>query len=496
MKRDLGADAVILSTRTYKRGGLLGVGRKVIFELTATTADEAGMTATRPRTPRAAISAYGAVSRRSRTAERRAEPVGGGAFAGTGAARATDDLDELSDQEKTRALARAMLRDHEARRSRSPQSGPVSVAAPAAVPEVIDGSDSAATGVATGEGASTVDTTPGGADGAARRFVLTPTDAVPPVERPAPMPAVETAAMHDELTAIRRMVGQVLDRQVKSGDSAAPSGSRLFDFYLQLVGQEMSDALADDIVGRVRQELGEECIDDEDAIRAALECELARLVPVAPEIDLDAGDREGPFVIALVGPTGVGKTTTVAKLAASFKLHQKRQVGLITADTYRIAAVDQLRTYANIIGLQLEVALTPAEMRQAVHALSDCDVVLIDTAGRSQNDAERIRELRAFVREADPDEVHLVLSGTASEKVLLREAEAFGAVGVHKIVLTKLDEAVSFGMLIDVVRQLGKELSFFTTGQEVPDHIEVSQPQRLVEFLLGASAPRLEDAVS
>jgi flagellar biosynthesis protein FlhF len=120
-----------------------------------------------------------------------------------------------------------------------------------------------------------------------------------------------------------------------------------------------------------------------------------------------------------------------------------------------------------------------------MHALSDCEVILIDTAGRSQNDTGRIHELRSFVREAAPDEVHLVLSGTASEKVLLREAEAFGIVGVHKIVLTKLDEAVSFGMLVDVVRRLGKELSFFTTGQEVPDHLESSRPERLADFLLG-----------
>jgi flagellar biosynthesis protein FlhF len=192
-----------------------------------------------------------------------------------------------------------------------------------------------------------------------------------------------------------------------------------------------------------------------------------------------------PLTIALIGPTGVGKTTTLAKLAASFKLRHGKKVGLITSDTYRIAAVDQLRTYANIIGLPLEVAITPTEMRHALHALRENDVILIDTAGRSQNDAGRIQELKQFINAANPHEVHLVLSSTAGEKVLLNEAEAFAEVGVHKIMLTKLDEAVSFGMLINVIRQVGKQLSFVTTGQEVPKHLEVGRADRIAELVLG-----------
>src|SRR5690606_9665009 len=108
---------------------------------------------------------------------------------------------------------------------------------------------------------------------------------------------------------------------------------------------------------------------------------LTTLIPISKE-PIVSWPENGPLRLALIGPTGVGKTTTVAKLAATFKLKQRKNVGLITSDTYRIAAVEQLRTYANIIGLRLEVALTPAEMAQACHALRDCDVILIDTAGR------------------------------------------------------------------------------------------------------------------
>ena len=117
--------------------------------------------------------------------------------------------------------------------------------------------------------------------------------------------------------------------------------------------------------------------------------------------------------------------------------------------------------------------------------LSDCEVILVDTAGRSQNDRDRIDELKRFIGAAEPHEVHLVLSSTAGERVLLQEAEAFGTVGVDRIVLTKLDEAVSFGVLVNVIQHVGKKLSFITTGQEVPDHIECGQSERLADLVLG-----------
>jgi flagellar biosynthesis protein FlhF len=292
--------------------------------------------------------------------------------------------------------------------------------------------------------------------------------------------------MRDELSAIRQMVGEVLQRQVttRNGVPTPTMPPKLFDFYLKLIGQDLSEELADRIINDVRDDLGSARIEDADELREAVRRHLADYIPTAEQaVALESPD-DRPLTIALVGPTGVGKTTTLAKLAASFKLRHRRRVGLITADTYRIAAVDQLRTYANIIGVPVQVVLTPGEMRQAVHALRDCDVILIDTAGRGQNDRRRLVELKQFVDAAEPHEVHLVLSSTAGEKVLLREAEAFSAVGVDKVVLTKLDEAVSFGVLINVARKLGKQLSFFTTGQEVPDHIEVSDPQRLAEAVL------------
>ena len=133
-------------------------------------------------------------------------------------------------------------------------------------------------------------------------------------------------------------------------------------------------------------------------------------------------------VVALVGPTGVGKTTTVAKLAANFKLAHGFRPGLVTVDTYRIAAVEQLRTYAEIIDLPLAVANAPSEMRRAIDELGDVDLVLIDTAGRSPRDEVKIRELADFLAEARPDEVHLVLSAVAGERSLRAAVERFAVV--------------------------------------------------------------------
>jgi len=294
--------------------------------------------------------------------------------------------------------------------------------------------------------------------------------------------------MNEELAAIKDMVGTVLQRQTVATEQTTPTmPQKLFDMYLKLIAQDLSQELADQIVNDVRDELPGPMLDDDSAIYEAVMRRLAAYIPVAEEaVTTINGDGDGgPRIIALVGPTGVGKTTTLAKLAAAFKLRQKKSVGLITSDTYRIAAVDQLRTYANIIGLPLKVVLTPSEMQQAIHALGHCDVILIDTAGRSQRDHDRIAELGVLMDAADPHEIHLVLSSTAGEKVLLREAEAFSQVRVDKIVLTKLDEAVSFGVLVDVILKVGKELSFFTTGQEVPEHIETSRADRLAALVMG-----------
>lgn len=304
---------------------------------------------------------------------------------------------------------------------------------------------------------------------------------------PPAVPPATDATLQDELDAIRDLVGDVIRAGAADGTRELPQ--LLFDHHLALMAQDMTPDLADHVIEQVRRELDPGDLGDAARVRAAVHARIASLVPIA-EAPADRPRRSGPRIIALVGPTGVGKTTTVAKLAASFALRGGQRVGLITADTYRIAAVDQLRTYAEIIRVPLEVAVDAEGVREAVKKLRDRDVVIVDTAGRSQHDADRIDDLRAIVAAADPSEVHLVLSATAGARVLRREADAFARVGVDRIMLTKLDEAVSFGMLVDVIHRIGRRLSYVTTGQEVPDHIERGDAGRLAELVLGGRVRR------
>ena len=255
-----------------------------------------------------------------------------------------------------------------------------------------------------------------------------------------------------------------------------------------MLEQELDSDLAARIINDVAKQFAGASNQPSDAdVRHALE---QRLVAILPSDDEDpfamAPGANGARRIAFVGPTGVGKTTTLAKIAAQLKLKRGLRVGIVAADTYRIAAVDQLRTYAEILGLPVEVASSPKDAARACASLSDVDVILIDTAGRSQNDHMKISELRAFLASAAPDETHLVLSATASARTLARAAETFGAVGVNRIVLTKLDEAATFGTLVSLVERLGKRVSFFTQGQEVPDHIEIARSRRLAALILGS----------
>ena len=315
------------------------------------------------------------------------------------------------------------------------------------------------------------------------------------VEAPAAAEADRRAAIDRELAAVRELVKDVARHQRLQTGAPAAAGvpDPLIEHYTELIGQEVANGLARELL--LKAAPGDSAADPE-AVNAALRREIAALLPAAgastPSTssggDLTGGvggDDRRPHVVALVGPTGVGKTTTVAMLAASMKLDGGQRVGLITADTYRIAAVEQLRTYAGLIGLPLEVVSSPEEMRAALGRMSHLDAVVIDTAGRSPRSADRLDELAALLAAARPHETHLVLASTSSQRTLLHAAERFAGVKTDRLIFTKLDEAVSFGVLLNVVREIGRPLSYITTGQDVPHQIEVCDADRLAGLVMG-----------
>jgi len=262
---------------------------------------------------------------------------------------------------------------------------------------------------------------------------------------------------------------------------ALPAG--LVELHTALLQSEVADEIADRLVTRLRCELSPADLRDRVLVRRKLADYVESMLPQVDGIDLSASD--GPTVVAFVGSTGVGKTTTVAKLAADFGLRQRRRVGLVTIDTYRIAAAEQLRTYAEIIDLPLHVVQTPADLPVALGVLSGCELILIDTAGRSPADEAGLRELQHFLAEACPHEVHLVLSSTSSRRVQEQAVERFADLGIDRVVFTKLDEAVGLGTVLTCLEQAQARLSYVTTGQDVPHAIESGAARRIAEAIVG-----------
>ncbi len=293
------------------------------------------------------------------------------------------------------------------------------------------------------------------------------------------------AELKTQLDDLQSMLADLCRQSQAAGRPDIPQ--ELFQLFTDLIDVDIPEDIARELVDRVRAESAGQPLPDPELAKARVARLVEAELKVAGPIAVTPGTRR---VVALVGPTGVGKTTTIAKLAANFRLRERRKVGLITVDTYRIAAVEQLRTYADIINLPMHVVSTPREMRSALAQMADMDLVLMDTAGRSPRDEVKIHELKAFLGEAQADEVHLVLSSVAGASTLARTAERFALVGATALVLTKLDETTGLGNLLSLVRSSGLPLSYLTNGQNVPDDIQAAEPQSLAACMLGLEGPR------
>jgi flagellar biosynthesis protein FlhF len=284
----------------------------------------------------------------------------------------------------------------------------------------------------------------------------------------------------DQLDELQAMVEKLCLRTADTPQHDLPES--MFHVFTDMIEADVEEPIARSLIDRVRANSVSHDLSDPVLVKARVAQLLEDQIEVTGPITAVPGKCR---VVALVGPTGVGKTTTIAKLAANLRLREKRRVGLITVDTYRVAAVEQLRTYADIIDLPMEVVATPREMRQAIERMADLDLVLMDTAGRSPRDEVKIQELKSMLAEAKPDDVQLVLSSTAGAKSLAVTAERFAEVGTTALLLTKLDETASLGHLISLIRQCQLPVSYLTDGQNVPDDIQTAECRRLAYMMLG-----------
>ncbi|NTW15968.1 MAG: flagellar biosynthesis protein FlhF [Syntrophaceae bacterium] len=245
--------------------------------------------------------------------------------------------------------------------------------------------------------------------------------------------------------------------------------------YYRLVSNGVSRERAYSLVKRI------DTMDSFDNSVKSLEEAITRSIPVA-----NKKKRKG--IIAFVGPTGVGKTTTLAKLAAQYSMSEKLGVGLISADTYRIAAAEQLKTYARIMGLPIKVVSEKEDFRNALRQFSDKELILVDTPGKGRNESGYTEKLRDFLSVGVPVETNLLLSVTASRENMLDTASRFSIINYDNIIFTKVDEATGFGAMYDVIEHVGKPVSYLTHGQNVPNDIEEAKPHKIAGLIMCQSS--------
>jgi len=285
-------------------------------------------------------------------------------------------------------------------------------------------------------------------------------------------PQVSRPAGPDELEGLKREL-EALRETVRwlarsSGDRA--STARSFRDRLFAAGLEA------ELVQSVCRDVG-----DDEAPRDQWVQALAAKIPTSGGV---GGGGIGPCVVALVGPTGVGKTTTLAKLAAQKKIFENRRVAFLTADTYRIAAIEQLRTFAEIAQIPLEVVYSPGEVPRALQRFRYLDYIFVDTAGRSQRNDEHLADLVALMERLEPNEIHLVLSLTTQQSVLEEVVERFSCVPVTHFLFTKLDENQNQVPIANLSWKYERPVSYITNGQCVPEDILVADSRRIAEGII------------
>jgi flagellar biosynthesis protein FlhF len=285
----------------------------------------------------------------------------------------------------------------------------------------------------------------------------------------------------DVLREIRDMK-QWMERIARYSTSGAELPDKLNELKGRLIEQETDAVLVDEWIGHVLDRYRDEGSGwNPDQFAEALGEQIEGFL----NDRIAGGISPDTKIVYIAGPTGVGKTTTIAKLAAEQLFKQGRKVGLITSDTYRISAVEQLRTYAAILNMPLEVVQSPGDLQRALFRLESCDLVLMDTAGRNYRNEILVAELQSLLAKELKSETFLVLSLTSKSRDMKKIAEHFGRYQLDKVIFTKLDETGSYGPLFNVLNDFPLKLSYITNGQNVPDDLLMATNEEIIGMLLG-----------
>ena len=298
----------------------------------------------------------------------------------------------------------------------------------------------------------------------------------------APVPEADAmGALRSELMSLREMV--LLLNQSGGMVERLAANPVLLSLYAALIRNGVNDASARFLLDR-----GGALGKGDDAALPGVKKKIVQGILGAIEVkELFDKQRQGPVVAAFLGTTGVGKTTTIAKLAARLLLKEKKKVGLISIDGYRIGAMEQLRIYANILGIPCLPAFCQKDLRYELKRLWNRDVILIDTAGQSHYDRERIETLRALVRGDVPMDCHLLLPVGMSEREMDQAVRNFKVFGCSSYIFTKVDESRRCGAMLNQMLRLPLPVSYVTTGQNVPEDIEKAEKGKLLNLILNGN---------
>ncbi|WP_342429548.1 flagellar biosynthesis protein FlhF [Neobacillus sp. FSL H8-0543] len=296
-------------------------------------------------------------------------------------------------------------------------------------------------------------------------------------EAPTGQPLLSQQEVMKELSEVKGLINTLLkeDRSVESNPK------HLEKWVHRLREQEVDEEVIDYIVKKAKLRIKDKETVTEQSIEQTFLAILEQLFEEG--ITKDTGINAS--FISLVGPTGVGKTTTIAKLAAVSVFHQRQKVGLLTTDTFRIAAVEQLKTYASILNIPLEVVNNANELKSAMEVLKSCQIIFMDSAGRNYLEEEYIDEINQFLRYDAPQENYLVLSMTTRWRDMRNIVEQMKAVPIDKLILTKWDETLCYGIALNMVYHYPYPLSYVSMGQGVPQDIMLADPVFMAKKILG-----------
>lgn len=292
-----------------------------------------------------------------------------------------------------------------------------------------------------------------------------------------------TAAIEERLENLAQMLERQMQEAPAEEKETQEQNSKLVKLiFEQLINNEVTEENAREIMREIDAKDKLQLDDLLSSIYQKIVLKLGQMKTV----ELSA---KKPKVVFFIGPTGVGKTTTIAKLASKFKIEKKAKIAIITADTYRVAAVEQIRTYANILSVPIEVVYHAKELKPLYDKYQEYDLILVDTAGRSHKNEEQREDIQKLLATAEdyPHEIYLVVSATTKYKDLTRITQTYSDISDYRLLFTKIDETDALGNILNIRMLTQKPLSYTTFGQNVPEDISVTDAQGIAKQLLGGN---------